>query len=323
MLPLKYLVVSILFASALFEPSLNAAEKQPADSNTGEKTLSKRDDGLTPLNKQETVLLDVKGKRVLVKSKVVLREGLLEMFACLKQTKEHESILAVDAKAYTVHAGLLAIGAKPGKPTRFVKPDPKNPEKFVEDYQPATGQRIEIFVQWKDKKGKLNRVSAKHWLRNATQRFYVEKYQNFPKGLTLPEKGDIRMLQYDPRNHELSWFGPITEAQRDKMLALSHENKFQAAIKSFYQQSRPRKIEADFLFTGSAIYKDPKTKQEHYRAEGGTLICVANFPSAMIDVSLAISDKEAEGMLLEAYAEHIPPIDTEVTIELIPVPDKK
>src|SRR5687768_3825558 len=50
---------------------------------------------IVPLNKQETVLLDRPGRRVLVKSKVVLREGLLEMLACPLQTKEHESILAV------------------------------------------------------------------------------------------------------------------------------------------------------------------------------------------------------------------------------------
>src|SRR5687768_1224783 len=37
---------------------------------------------IVPLNKQETVLLDRAGRRVLVKAKVVLREGLLEMLAC-------------------------------------------------------------------------------------------------------------------------------------------------------------------------------------------------------------------------------------------------
>ena len=64
----------------------------------------------TALNKSGTVLVDFKGKRLLIKSDVVLREGMLEMLACLKQTKEHESILSVDAKAQLVHAGLIKIG---------------------------------------------------------------------------------------------------------------------------------------------------------------------------------------------------------------------
>ena len=50
-----------------------------------------------PLNKQGTVLLDVDGKRLLLKTKVCLRDGVLEMFCCLKQTKEHESILAIES----------------------------------------------------------------------------------------------------------------------------------------------------------------------------------------------------------------------------------
>ena len=69
---------------------------------------------LIPLNKQHTVLLDRAGNKLLLRAKVVLRDGILEMLCCPKQTKEHESILAVDAKAFIIHAGLLALGAKPG-----------------------------------------------------------------------------------------------------------------------------------------------------------------------------------------------------------------
>ena len=90
---------------------------------------------LIPLNKGETVLLDAKGKKLLLKSEVVLREGLLELLVCLKRTKEHESILSVDAPAQIIHAGLLALGAKQGSPVRW------QPE-----FQAATGQPIDIFL---------------------------------------------------------------------------------------------------------------------------------------------------------------------------------
>ena len=71
---------------------------------------SAKGDELTPLNKSGTVQIDLKGKRLLVKSTVVMREGLLEMLVCLKQTKEHESLLSVDAKAQVIHAGLIDRG---------------------------------------------------------------------------------------------------------------------------------------------------------------------------------------------------------------------
>src|SRR5205085_5120746 len=52
-------------------------------------------------------------RRVIVGATVVLREGSfgLECLMCRKQTKEHESILAADADAMTIHGTLLAAGA--------------------------------------------------------------------------------------------------------------------------------------------------------------------------------------------------------------------
>ena len=57
-------------------------------------------------------------------------------------------------------------------------------------------------------------------------------------------------------------------------------------------------------------------------AEGGYLICVANFGTALIDVAANSSEADAS-LLFESYEERIPPIDTEVTIELTPVPPEK
>jgi len=316
----------VLFATwilGIVSGLLSFADQHPSAVSGGKsQKAAKRPDGLVPLNKQETVLLDTKGKRVLIKSKVVLREGMLEMFACPRLTKEHESILSVDAKAYAIHAGLVRIRAEPGKPVQFYKPDPDEPGKFVEEFKPPTGQRLNIFVQWKDKQGKRHRVSAKSWVRHAIHRFYAEKMEQMPKDLTIPDKGDLRMLQYDERHKELSWFGSISEKQRDQLLQLSSDQHYRKTINSFFKQSRPREMEADWVFTGSRFFKDEQTQKQYYEAEGGCLICVANFPSAMIDVSEKGSDQESEGILFEAYTERIPPLDTEVTIELIPVFEK-
>ena len=56
----------------------------------------------------------MKSKQLYVGGSICLREGLLEMFACPRGTKEHESIVAVNTPARFVHGGLLALGAQPG-----------------------------------------------------------------------------------------------------------------------------------------------------------------------------------------------------------------
>jgi len=258
----------------------------------------------TPLNKTGTVLVDLKGKRLLVKSEVVLREGLLEMLACLKQTKEHESILAVDARAQLVHAGLVSLGADAGSPA-----------KFVPEYKPASGQPIKIFLVWTDAEGKLHRDPAQSWIRHATRRYFLQKIEEFPKGVKLPVDSD---LKWDEKHKELLWYGTMSEAQRDSFLKLTNDAPFRAAIKSIFDQSQIRQMDANWVFAGSGFNVDSATGEKFYLAEAGDLICVANFATATIDLSVE-SSATNDGLMFEAYTERIPPVGTKITIEIVPV----
>ena len=269
-------------------------------------------DKLVPLNKSATVLLDKTGKRVLVKAKVVLREGLLEMLLCKTHTKEHESILAFEGQAYLIHAGLLAIGARPGTPVSYLDGETK----------PPTGQRVDVFLQWKDEKGKLHREPAQKWIRHATHRYYVEKLQSPPAGFKLPEDSELR---YDARHKELIWYGPMTEKQRDEFLGYSADEEYQAAVKKMFQQGQSRPMKAHWVFAGSSylVETDEDGRQvRHYQAEGGDVICVANFPSALLDVSIESTATGETNLLFEAWTERIPPLETEVTLELVPAVEK-
>ena len=110
--------------------------------------------GLKRLAPDGKVWLDVKNKRLVMLGEVCLREGQLEMFACLKGTKEHESILAVPTKAQVVHAALVALGADPGAPAQFAP-----------QYKAAHGPRIDVTLFWTDEKGQRRRP-AQEWIRN-------------------------------------------------------------------------------------------------------------------------------------------------------------
>lgn len=110
---------------------------------------------LTRLDPDRPLWLDKENKRVVMVGQVCQTNVPLEMFACLAGTKEHESVVTVDVKAFAVHAALLALGATPGTSVVF------HPE-----YKPATGPEVEVTVVWKDDKGKQHSARAQDWIRN-------------------------------------------------------------------------------------------------------------------------------------------------------------
>lgn len=289
---------AVLLSVYLVAGAVSADEKSavPADTTINESELK-------ALNPTRTVLLDAKGKRLVLKSEVVLREGLLELLVCLKRSKEHESIVAVDAPAQIIHAGLLALGAKPGTPVRW------QPE-----FQPATGQAVDIFFSWTDEEGKFHREPAQSWVRHATRRYFVEKLDPVPKGFKVPADSD---LKWDSKNGDLLWYGHMTDDQRDSLLKISSDSGFQKAIKSFYKQSQLRQMDASWVFAGSYFVTDEKTGEKFYQAESGDLICVANFATATLDLSMT-SSATNDDLMFEAYTERIPPLGTKVNVELIP-----
>jgi hypothetical protein len=266
---------------------------------------------LTPLNPRSTVLLDLKQKRILLRAHVCLTEGLLEMLLCPHQTKEHESILSTEALAYTVHTGLLAIGCKEGKAARY------NPE--TEKYIPASGQIIDVFLHWVDVDGKLHREPAQNWVRGARQHYYQKEFKSLPADLKLEPDGNLR---YDDVNQYLFWYGPMDEQERDACLKMSADKKFQAAIRKFHEDGKEQPMVADWVFVGSGFYEDGDSAKQ-YLAEGGYMICVANFAMAMMDVATPSDSNGTDSLAYEAATERIPPRDSEVLIELVPRPAKK
>ena len=111
--------------------------------------------GAKPLSERDPIWVDLRRKAVFVDGRVALRDGPpLEMFACPANTKEHESVVAVNAKPSMVHAGLLLLGAEVGHPVQF---DP---------YRHATGTKVDVLVMWKDEDGRSRKMPAQKWVRS-------------------------------------------------------------------------------------------------------------------------------------------------------------
>ena len=184
----KLLVANALFVSIclqlgsgiifISENHALAQEGENAKTNAPFVPLVEQPDTLRRLDPIEPVWVTPDRKQVVLGGEICLREGLLEFFACRTRSKEHESIVALNVKPRLIHAALLVIGAKPGKPARF---DPV----FV----PPSGEEIDIRIRWKDESGHVSDISAQEMVREAKTKKVMQVPWVFTGGLfgTDPE----------------------------------------------------------------------------------------------------------------------------------------
>ena len=76
-----------------------------------------------------------------------------------------------------------------------------------------------------------------------------------------------------------------------------------------------RPLETDWVFAGSAFWKDPADGREYYQADGGDLVCVSNFPTATLDLPIE-SSQSNEALLFEVHEERVPKLGTPVEMVL-------
>lgn len=101
------------------------------------------------------ITIDTKNKHVDVAAKIALDDGLLELVACITDTKEHESLLIVDAVPMHIHAALLLIGATNGHPARV---EPANEEKTRWVHLPPRGDKIAVSIVYSDPEDKSKTI---------------------------------------------------------------------------------------------------------------------------------------------------------------------
>ncbi len=237
----------VLKAEDLDFPEIPPRDEPPKEEKMPDlgPPLVEHPENLKRLNEKYPVWIDRTQRSVLLVGVVCQRQSPLELFACLRGSKEHESVLSISTKAAFIHAALLAVGAEAGAPVQF---RPK--------YVPASGSEIEITCVWKDAQGKRQTARAQDWVRNS-------------------------------------------------------------------KTGKP--LEYPWVFGGSRFEKNPVTGETYYQADAdGDLICVSNFPGAMLDLPIQSTASDA-ALMFEGFAEHIPPRGTPVTLILTPKPkgDKK
>lgn len=137
----------------IFCYSVNA---QSADVNTPSDRLKReipvKKDGII---KFKHVKIDTKNRTISITSNALKANYGLECLLCQKGTKDHESVLNTEAKAWQIHAGLLALGLDPGIPSRLIG----------DKYVPPRGAKLSLTVKWTDKKGKTHEMPVTDWMK--------------------------------------------------------------------------------------------------------------------------------------------------------------
>jgi hypothetical protein len=70
-----------------------------------------------------------------------------------------------------------------------------------------------------------------------------------------------------------------------------------------------------WVFAGSVFWRDPSDGKDYYQADGGDLVCLSNFPTAMLDLPIE-SSQSNEALLFEAFEGRVPPRGTAVEMIL-------
>jgi len=97
-------------------------------------------------------VVNLEKRHIDLEATVCLDQGLLELIACTKGTKEHESIVAIEARPMHVHAALLLLGANSGNPA-MRKPIDEQGTRWVD--VPPRGDPVDVTLVFRDAKGKL------------------------------------------------------------------------------------------------------------------------------------------------------------------------
>ena len=172
------------------------------------------------------VKINLEEKSVDVEATVCLTAGTLELIACRQNTKEHESILTINATAMHVHTALLLLGAKPGNPAMRM---PREDGGWVD--MPPSGALVDVFLVFQNESGKtVERPISDFLVTNTEYEAAPDKRTRFPTHSFLFAGSHLVGESDGPRQYVSDHSGNVISIATfgDELLCLpdvhSHEN---------------------------------------------------------------------------------------------------
>lgn len=151
---LRVTLLALLVSALGGGPTAAAEEKPPRRGNEAAEVRPANpalEEAIRKL-KLPGVTINLEGRFVDIEAVICLDRGMLELVACTKGSKEHESIVAIEARPMHIHTALLLLGTKAGNPA-ILRPPRGEEQGWIN--QPPRGGGVEVFLVFPDKAGKL------------------------------------------------------------------------------------------------------------------------------------------------------------------------
>ena len=145
-------------------------------------------------------VVELPGMKIHVKQRIVeleavicLDQGPLELIACGRGTKEHESIVALSSRAMHIHTALLLIGAVNGHPAMRRR---KADGEAVWESVPPRGDAVEVWLLIPDRAGRSKEHPISDFVVRAEERLdeVDGKTLNSPQDRERLGKGEAESL---------------------------------------------------------------------------------------------------------------------------------
>lgn len=101
--------------------------------------------------KMPGLVVDFQQRCVDIEGSICLDQGFLELIACVKGSKEHESIVAITARPMHIHTALLLLDANRGHPAMRKAIDEQE-TRWVD--VPPRGDPVDVYLAFKNREGK-------------------------------------------------------------------------------------------------------------------------------------------------------------------------
>jgi len=147
------LAPSLAMALALFPHLSWGDEPPPVDQPAPGKPATKP--APKPPRKNVELLglvINLQERCVDLEGSICLDRGFLELVACTKGSKEHESIVAIEARPMHIHAALLLLGANPGNPA-MRRPIDEQGTRWID--LPPKGDPVDVYLVFRNREGKM------------------------------------------------------------------------------------------------------------------------------------------------------------------------
>jgi hypothetical protein len=240
---------------------------------------------------------------------------------------------AVFVLAFTMLVGCEQPKAEPPKPADKPKEDP--PPKLAEGKKTALNPLNTLYLETFPDGRRRILIESEVCLREGILEQLLCRTQTKEHESVLHANVDARQIhaaleaikakpgstvKYEPK------FQPPTGTTIK--VSLEYEKapgeKVTLSARDWVRNIKTRKaLDVDWVFAGSQLFRDPDDSTKvTYQANYGDVICVSNFPDAMLDVPID-SPKVNRDVSFEAWTERIPEKGTKVTVILEPVLDEK